>query len=495
MADNTWTISIPDPANPSGAVFDGLVPVYYANSYPSFGNKNQLASMANIDILDPNVLTQGPGPVALINGTQAGVVTTLIKGILRSPVSAGYCYAVGGAKFYEFTPTAVTSSAAWPHTISSGGITDVMGEDVVYYHGNLYYSWSSVISNVGDIGQYAAPTFSDDWGYGHISGAGWLSSTSHQMVVGGDDVVYFANGQYVGLFNTTILNRLALDFNSGSVVSSITWNFARLVIAVNFPNITTGGLLASGIYTWNGITPSWESDPIRVTGFIGALYSKNNITYVWWQEGGQATTYNLGYISSGILHPVRRMSGTLPLYYQVGEYNGFLAWISDGLVYLFGSNEESMIPVKLFQYTKSFYTSGGGIGCPFGSIITASYSTTNFNLCKASGYTVDSNFKTKAFRIGGAGVVSFVDLIQIETEQLATGAKCDFTLYWDKAKSNEALTQIAYSATDNATLHRILNKSYRVEDFQLYGNFANGSITNPVKIRSILIKGHIVPEN
>ena len=493
MADlkqSEWTISIPDPTNPTGAVFDGYVPVYYANSYPIFGNKNQLASMANIDILDPNVLTQGPGPVALTNGTQAGVVTTLIRGVMRSPRSDQYCYAIGGDKLYKFISTALISDAAWPHTMTAAGISDIVGEDVVDYKGDIYYFWNSVIGNVGAIGRYVAPTFNDAWGGAYIANA------PHQAVRGGDDVLYFANGRYVGTTNGTTVNASALDFLTGSVISSMTWNFNRLFIAVNFPNIMTGGLLASGIYSWDGITPSWESDPIRVTGYIGAMYAKNNVIYVWWQEGGQSTTYNLGYISSGVLRPLRRMSGTIPQYYQVGEYNGFLAWMSDGKVYLFGSNEESIIPVKLFQYTKSLHPLCGGLGCPFGTILTASYlSTTNFEFCKASGYTVDSNFTTKAFRIGGAGISNFIDLIQIETEQLSAGAKCDFTLYYDKAKSNETLTQIAYSATENTTLHKILSKSYRVEDFQLYGSFANGSTSNPVKIRSIFMKGHIVPEN
>jgi hypothetical protein len=81
----------------------------------------------------------------------------------------------------------------------------------------------------------------------------------------------------------------------------------------------------------------------------------------------------------------------------------------------------------------------------------------------------------------------------VETEQMASGAKVDMTITYNKAKSSQALTQIAYSTANN-TFHRILTKGIaNVEDFRLDIDFANGSASNPVKIRSIQITGHTVP--
>jgi len=509
MADNKWSITIPDPNNPSGAVFDGYVPAYFANSYPSFGNKNQLAAMKNIDIVDPNVLTQGPVPTALTLGTQTGAVTTLIKSIARKIAGADLCFATGGNKVYTFSSTAVTNDGNYPHTIVKTPYTGVDANEVIIYKSALYYFYNHSDSQ-GDIGYSAnpfaaTPTFDDDWGSTIPSGGlplNWGQGRSdpllHQALVAGNgsvELLFFANGYYVGSYNGTTMNTQALFMGWNSQVASLSWNFNRLIIAVNSPHLEGTNSVQSGIYFWDTSSVSWDGTPITINGKIGALYTKNGITFVWWQEGGQANRYNVGYISGGVLKSIRKLSGTCPLYYQVSEWEGFLAWISDGLVYLFGSGEEAIIPVKLFQYTKSLRVNSGGIGSPFGTIITASsLSTTNFELCKASGYTTDSDFKTKAFRVGGAGVANFVDLIQIETEQMATGAKCDFTLYYDKGKSNVALTQIAYAAS-NPTFHKILSKSVKVEDFLLYGNFANGSTTNPVKIRSIFMAGHIVPEN
>lgn len=481
-----WTISINS--------FGGFIPAWFKNSYPFYGNKEMASDMENIDLTDPNVMTQGPAPNDLINGDQTGAVTTVIRSFLRSVVSDGVSYAIGGNKLQKISSTTVTNTGGvFPHTITHDGSED--GEDLVYYQSKLYYFYNQA-GAVGDIGQLTFPsTFEDDWGSAHATGAAALQSAPHQAIIGGDDVVAFTNGIYVGTIDGTTLNVDALDFWVDSVAVSITWNENRYKIAVNRPNVAGANLNQSGIYTWDGTSGSWEGDPVEVNGKIGALYTKNGITFVWWQDSGTSNEFNFGYLSGTQLKVLKRCEGTLPLFYQVGEHKGFIAFISDGLVYLWGSADPDL-PVIFFQYTSSLYTTTiGGIGTPFGDLLTSSHNaTTGYSLAKASGYTIDSTYKLKAFDMSAPGYVSVMDKIQITTEQLSTGAKVDSTLTYDKAKSTQTLTQIAYS-TANYTLHKILNKSYKLEDFRLDFDFANGSITNPVKIRSILIKGHYVPES
>jgi len=117
-----------------------------------------------------------------------------------------------------------------------------------------------------------------------------------------------------------------------------------------------------------------------------------------------------------------------------------------------------------------------------------------YSLGKASGYSTDAAYNTMAFSVSGPEYESYVDLIQIEFETLSLGAKCDFTLTYNKGASTQSLTQIAYSATDASTRRKILNKSYKVEDFRLDLSWAEGSVTNPFKIRKIMTKGHYVSD-
>ena len=66
------------------------------------------------------------------------------------------------------------------------------------------------------------------------------------------------------------------------------------------------------------------------------------------------------------------------------------------------------------------------------------------------------------------------------------------TFTYNKGASSTALTQIAYSASDSSTRRKILQRAIQCEDFRLDFSFANGSISNPVKIRSIFISGHFI---
>jgi hypothetical protein len=484
---NPWTITISE--------FNGFAPAWFKSTYPFFGDKDHASDMKNIDLTDPNSMTQGPAPTALTAGTEAGAVTTTVKSFLRHVTSDDVSFALGGAKLYQISSTAVTNAGVFPHTIDKATVTGEDGEGLCYHKTKLYYFYNHS-GSAGDIGQYdMATTFDDDWGSTVPTGFAALQTGPHQAINGGDDEVYFTNGRYMGAIRTSgILEPQALDFWTDAQTSSVTWNQNRVIVAVNRPNVTGSNMNQSGVYTWNGVAGSWEGDPIEVNGRIGALYTKNGVTFVWWQDAGTSSEFNLGYLVGTQIKGLKKCEGTLPLYYQVGEFKGYLAWISDGLVYLYGSSDPDT-PIKFFQYTSSTYTTTvGGIGFALGSLMTASHNaSTGYNIAKASNYTVDSSWKTRAFDVYQPGVVSYIDKIQVVTEQMSTGARVDCVLTYDQGKSTSTLSNIAYSAS-NYIFHKILDKSYKLQDFRLDFDFANGSTTNPVKIRSILIKGHFVPE-
>ena len=480
MSDNTWTIEIGD----SG----GLVNAWFENSYPYYGNKNMASDMTDIDLIDPNVITQGPATADLTAGTQTGAVTTLITKILPIVTSANKSFAFGGAELYEISATAVTNTGIFPHTIT-GTITS---QDLIYYKGQLLYSY--LIGGVGKIGSYdLSSTFTDDYWNGTLSGTA-LGNAPHYMIQGGDDVIYITNGQYVATLDNVTATAQGLDFWDDAVTNSITWNNNRVYIAVNRPNISGSNFNLSGIYMWNGISSSWDGDPIEVNGQIGALYTKNGITFVWWKDSTQTGGYNLGYVSGGRLETIRRYSGSLPNQNQVGEYNGHLMFVSSNKVFLWGARDTDL-PVKLFQFMSGKHATVGAIAAPFGDLLISSNVTTSYALSKNSGYAITGRYKTIAYKMNGADALSEIDLIQVETEQMATGAKVDTTLTYNQGKSTQVLDQIAYSTANN-TRHKILGRGpSRVEDFRLDFSFVNGSATNPVKIRSIIIKGRFIKDN
>ena len=472
--------------------FDGFMPSYFENNWAYYGNRNQFNDLVNIDLTDHNVITQGAGVVDLTGGTQAGELgSVLIVSILKHAVASGVTYACGANKVFKITPTAV-SNGSFPLTITGG--TYQVSTDLLYYKSAVYVFWNDT-GTEGEIAKVTLPsTIDSDFGSTvPATGAAHLQDAPHYGIVGGDDVMYITNGRYIAKYkgSTDVLTVQGLDFHENSESISLSWNHNRVLAAVNRPNITGSNFNQSAIYRWNGISSSWEGDPIEVSGEIGALYTKNGRTFVWWKEVISTGGYSFGWINGGVLDLIRRYKGSLPNQAQVGEYEGFVSWVSNNKLMLWGA-KDSNVPVKMFQYISPKYATMGGWAAPFGVPLLASYAGANYSLAKANGYTVTSNFKTKAFKMSGAGYKAQIDEVFVEFETLASGAKCDFTIYYNKGASNKALTQVAYSATNASTVRKILNESIEVEDFQLKGDFAEGSVSNPVKIRSILINGHFV---
>jgi len=482
--NETWTITLDQ--------WVGLCPAYYDNSYPFYGNKSHASETTICDLIDPNVLTQGPGATALTGGSESGELgSELIKAILKHSVASNSTYACSDDKIFNITNTAV-ANGSFPLSLTAGAAN--VATDILYYKSKVYIFWNDTGVD-GDIAQLTLPsTLDDDWGSTTPTGAAQLEDAPHYGIVGGDDVMYTTNGQYVAKYDGTTLTVQGLDFWTNSQTVSLSWNQNRVKIAVVRPNISGSNFNQSGIYSWNGIAPSWEGDPIEVNGEIGALYTKNGITYVWWKDGISTGGYNLGYVNGAQLSPLKRYKGSLPNQAQVGEYEGMLGWVSSNKLMLWGSKDTDS-PVRFFEHMAGQYATIGTWGNPFGTpIISSKNATTGYSLAKATGYSVAARYKTIAFPMSGVDFKSQIDLVMVETEQMATGAKCDFTITYDQGKSTVNGTQVAYSAS-LPTRHKVFNRGPTVEDFRLDVSWANGSATNPVKIRSIFIKGHYIVDN
>lgn len=480
-----WNISLND-------FLGGFAPAWYnQGSYPSYGNKNHAADMTNIDITAPGFMTQGPGLSNLTNGTQAAAVTTLLNSILDEAVASDVTYGIGGAKLYKLSSTAVTSDGTWPRTIDKAVVTGEDGEDVVAYQGNLYYSYNHS-GTAGDIGKYdLSATFDDDWGSTVPSGMAALQgSVPHQMIVGGNDVLYFANGRYVGSYDGTTLLPLALDLPTGTVVQSIAWNTDRLWVVANRPSTTGSNKNTASVYVWDGTTNSWEAE-IRLMGTAGGCHVKNGTLFLFYQDVTSTGGYKLAYVSGGSIRDIANYLGSLPEFGQITDYKDYIIWVSSGLVYAYGAGDTEL-PVRLFQLADGGYSTVGALACPFGTPMVASTESTSYKLANFSGYDTACTFKSMMFDVTGETGLSRLATVVWNFEVLASGASMAWSLVSNQGRTIYSDT-ISYSKLGAATscvyeLNGLLTENFRIEM-----NFSGGSTTNAVKIKNVKVYGSSNP--
>lgn len=477
-----WQIQISD-------FLGGLSPRHYGETYPSYGNKNQAGAMTNIDLTNAGFMTQGPGLSNLTNGTQAGAMTTLIKGATDLAVSSAVAYGVGGNLLQKFSSTTLIDDATWPYTINKAVVTGEDGEDVAYYKGALYYSYNHS-GSAGDIGRYdLSATFDDDWGSTTPTGAAALQSAPHPFEVGGNDVLYFGNGVYVGYYDGTTFEDQGLDLPTNSVVQDIKWINDRLWILANRPDTSGTNKNSSSLYVWDGVATSWELE-VPLTGEGGALHKRNGILFVFYKDISSTGGFKLGYVSGNGVVDLANFTGALPEYYQVTDYLDFIIWNANGSIWAYGAGDKNL-PVRIFQLADGGHTNVGCVVTPFGTPIIASWDAgTNYRLAKFSGYDVNSSWKSLMFDITGEGRSSKVNTVRINFDALAANARVDWKLLNSQGVTvySDIISHTKLGAATSAwyNLNGKITENFRVEF-----DFANGNTTNPVKIRAVKLYGSI----
>ncbi len=473
--------------------FDGLVPGYWLNQYPSFGNRGHASATTSVDLTDPSVLTQGPALTNLANGTEAVALSTLIKGFERLPSNPSIGFAVGGDKLYKLTTTELTNDGTFPHTINKAAVTGEDAESVIEYASAIYYVYNHS-GNAGDIGQLTgASTFDDDWGSTVPTGAGTLLNAPHPMILGGNNKLYIGNGRYVASLFGTTLTLQALDLPAGDVVVGLQWDHNRLYIATNSFNYGLPNQNIGSIYIWDTTATSWEYQ-ITIMGRIGTLYVKNGVVYVWYAVQANTGGFRLAYVNGAAVQDLVAYDGSLPAFYQVTEFENNILWVNDDHIAAFGAPDPKL-PLKFFDYCDGGHATVGGIATLFGGPYIASGSGGSYRLAYFAGYDTTAAWKSILFELGQAHNNSYLDRIVVYTEPLASGGKLDLTLKGDYGNQSKALTQIAHSAVGAATRHVVLRDSIRVDNFRLDLSWANGSSTNPVKVRRIAASGRFVEDN
>lgn len=470
---STWEITI------NG--WEGLVPAFWEDDFPTFGNKGHASAMQHIDLINPNVLKPGPG---LADLTGVAAVTTLIKGMQQLSSDGTYAYGTGGAKVYQFTGSAVTADANWPHTIDKAAVTSEDGEDVVKYGANTFYSYNHS-GTAGDIGRWTGSAFDDDYMSTVPSGGAALTGgVPHPMVVGGNDVLYIANGNKVSSFNGTTFVTTALDLPVGEVITDLDWEHNRLYIGVNRPN-TSGVFNQASVYIWDTTSTSWEYQ-IKVIGRIGAVHAKNGTVLVFYHDQSSDGGYKMAAVAQSTLQDIVQFTDGLPGFHQVTEHKNHILFVAGSKTWAFGAASNNL-PTKLFQLSAA--GASGGITNAFGTPIVAVSSS---SLAKFTNYETDSQWKSILFDVASATTRSVLDRVVIFTDPLAEGAELDVTLKADYGNITKTLGSVAYSGDGPNIKHVVLRDGIELSNFRLDLDWSDGSATNPVKVRKIVCTGTFI---
>jgi len=280
----------------------GQAPLAHLDSLSTVGNSGQYTVATNVDIISkPGILSQGPGLATLTAGTQTGAVSDQINFIIDKAVANNQTYGVSDTLLHRITPTAVTNTGIFPHTIT--GATE--GSSCIHFQGKLYYFFNK--SSGGDIGLYdLATTFDDDWGSTVPTGAAALQKAPHP-VAKKEDIMLFGNGRYVGTYisSTTTLAPTKLDFGADTEVADVAFHANQWWIAVNDNSLSSPNRTGGQVYLYDGSAVSTLlSDEVAVgVQKIGFIYPVNGIMYIAYQDVSGSNV--LGYIVGRQIKPLR----------------------------------------------------------------------------------------------------------------------------------------------------------------------------------------------
>ncbi|MCR4307112.1 MAG: hypothetical protein NUV80_00970 [Candidatus Berkelbacteria bacterium] len=463
-------------------------PAAHLNSLTERGNKGHASAMANIDILDPTHITQGPALSNLINGTQAGVVSELINFILDRAVSSGVTYGIGPTKLFRITTSAVTDGSAesgtWPHTIT--GATD--GESCIELNGVLYYFYNK--SSKGDIGKFDhAGTFTDAWGTSLVVGG--IEKNIHP-VTKKEDLMVFGNGRYLGVYDQSsdTLSYTKLDFGPDAEVIDVIFHANLWWIAVNYGVAGTNSNY-SEIFLYDGSATATVLNDETGIGRqkIGFLYVLNGRVFVAYQDLSSTGGFRIGYISGRQLISIASFTGTLPGFHQKTLYKNTILFVSNALLWSAGAVSDDL-PIQISQIADGGYATVGAIAAPFGTPMVASTDGgSNHRLAQFSGFDTACTWRSVVVPVIQGKYVAHLDYVVVRTKVLGASARCDLQIEYNQAVSSNTAIQI--TGTGATRFVKALGIK-DVEDMRVFLDWSSGHATNDCGIKEIQIWGHFV---
>lgn len=462
---------------------EGQAPLAHIDSKTFMGNAGQASEMKADILSNPGFLQQSPGLADLTNGSQAGVVSELIRHILDKPTAADITYAIGATKLFRLSSTTVKNDGTptWPQVVTD--MTE--GESVIRLKANLYGFFNK--SSGGDILKMplSSEVIDPDWG---SSTDVALEDALHPSAAK-EDIMVFGNGRYLGVYveGSATLHVQKLDFGEGAEVADVVFHSSLWWIAVNY-----GEGRQAQIYLYDGsaISNILSDEAGLGSQEIGFLYVYNGIIYVAYQD---KTTgfYALGWLAGRQIKPLRYFAGSLPCHRQKTLYKNTIAFISGQNIMSCGAVVEQL-PIQMSILTDGGYATLGGIAAPFGTpLIASTDGGSNFRLAKFSGLSTDSNWKSRFFDISKGSMLGKITKIIVATKALGENARADISI---EGNQGALITALPMSITGtNETRHVFSTIDLAaVEDIRVIVSYANGNTTNNCPIRKIILEGMYV---
>lgn len=462
---------------------EGNAPVAHLDDHTFIGSKGQASDMQADIISLPGFLQQSPALVNLTNGTQAGVVSELIRFILDQPTASDTTYAVGATKLFKLSSTAVASggSPSWPQTITN--MTE--GESVVRLKENLFVFYNK--ASGGDIAAMplATEVIDPDWGSSTDEA---LQKALHPAAAK-EDIIVFGNGRYLGVFiygAPGTLDVKKLDFGEGAEVADVVFLNGIWWIAVNY-----GEGRRAQVYLYDGSAMSnILSDEVGIgSQKIGFLFVLNGIIYVAYEDKSSGS-FAIGWINGRQLKPLRYFKGTLPDHRQKTLYKNTILFVSGENILSLGASVDSL-PVQISTLADGGYAAVGGIAAPFGvPFVASSDRTSNHRLAKFSGLSTASFWKSICVDTTRSRELGNIHTVIVSTKPLAANARADITLEGDQGDStSNALAVTGLGKTRH--VFRTINLA-GVEDVRCLVSYQNGDATANCPIRKIILLGNFV---
>ena len=478
----------------------GLCKQYWKSDYATFGNRNQANAMRNMDLRNPNNIIPGPSRQRLTNGDESGVIGTLMLRIMSRAFAANETYGVAGRNIMKLTSSVVSVD----HAITD--FSQVNGKDIIEYGNKLYYVFDH--STHATLGMRdAALAYDDDFmerGAGATTGTFQLTlNVPHKLLVGGDDILYITNGNKVSSYDDYLdvgVEDVGLDLPTDVVITDMEWNNKKLILTTDWPNLTGDNRTIQRIFIWNTVDEWWDDDVPQVRR-SGALYTKEGITFVFYEDITSDGGGRLGYFDGSVIKELAQFNGTLPKFYQVDEKDGFICWVSrvgsEDLIFCWGSGDPSF-PARTFQIMKGKYNTIGAIGLPFGSLIVASENESSgadnlrADLSREAGYDSDSYFYGMDYPISLDERNAVIRKLTVDFEQLKVGAETVLKLR-NSAGTEFFRKTLSYDRVGRKT-KKIYLMSKRAEDCRLEIDNTNGfsSTTTIAIIKKIILSGYSV---
>lgn len=333
-------------------------------------------------------------------------------------------------------------------------------------------------------------TLDDDWGSTiPVEGAAELQKADHPVAVK-EDIMLFGNGRYVGSYvqDYDRLDVDKLDFGIGTNVADVVFNANYWYIAVNSGAAGTNRTMGQ-IFIYDGAaTESILSDETGVgLQRIGFLYVLDGVVYVAYQDLSSTGGYNIGYIVGRQIKKLASFTGSLPSFQQKTLYEHTILFVSSGGIWTCGAVSPDL-PVQISQIADGGYATVGALAAPFGTPMVSSTNGTNYRLARFSGYNTSAAWKGLVVPVTANRMKGYVDSIMVLTNVLGADARCDLTIEADQATRTSNTKTISTTGKVRHIFDAFgLGDMY---DFRISLSWTSGNVTNPCKIRNILVKGH-----